>query len=115
MTQPNVEATLTVRYLETGPVVETRARAIAAGSPIPRGKLLVLRVPILPPGTSEARTRTGIETLIVDDDGTPFGGLCWTDRLETEKPIHLIGFEAGASVAGSLEHPRRDRIHATFI
>lgn len=71
MTLPNLQVSLCVRRLEGGPVIETRARAIGAGCPIPEGKVLVVRTPILPPNATEARIRAGVTMQLVDDGEVP--------------------------------------------
>ena len=62
--------TLRIRYTNGRPFIETRARSL--GKPaelIPRGKVLVVRTPVLPPGASEEAVRRGTRMLI-EDDGT---------------------------------------------
>ena len=50
------------------PYIESRLRAVddAEDGPIPKGKILFLRMPLLTPGTSEAET----ESELIDDDGS---------------------------------------------
>jgi preprotein translocase subunit SecA len=51
------------------PYIETRARLIRGESAeVPRGKVMVTRMPILPPGASEEEMRAASTTEIVDDD-----------------------------------------------
>ena len=52
------------------PVIESRARPIGEGlSGLPRGKVLVLRTPILPPWASDEEIELLTERELVDDDG----------------------------------------------
>ncbi len=66
----NTESHATVRIvLQDGvPYIESRLRAVddAEDGAIPQGKILVLRMPLLTSGTSEAET----ESELIDDDGS---------------------------------------------
>jgi hypothetical protein len=54
------------------PYVESRARPVGGGGgPIPEGKILVLRTPILCVGASDAEIERLTERELVDDDGVP--------------------------------------------
>ncbi|HXV63169.1 MAG TPA: hypothetical protein VEK15_20890 [Vicinamibacteria bacterium] len=60
--QPNVSMTMTVTFHEGRPFIESRLRPLDdRNGPIPKGKMLVLRTPILPPGASEQEIRAATE------------------------------------------------------
>ena len=68
MSKGNVEMTLGITFQSGVPFIESRARAVGDGTPIPKGKILVMRTPILPPGASEEETEALTERMLVDDD-----------------------------------------------
>ena len=56
--QPNVSVTMTVTFRDGRPVIESRLQPLGdCRGPIPKGKVLVLRTPILPPGASDEQVR----------------------------------------------------------
>lgn len=62
MTQPNVSVTMSVTFRDGRPVIESRFRPIGnCPTPIPKGKVLVLRTPIFPPGASDEQIRAATE------------------------------------------------------
>lgn len=70
MTKPNFETTLSIAFHEGEPFIESRARPVGSGNAlIPKGKMLVMRTPIFPPGTDDEAIRAATVTEIVDDDG----------------------------------------------
>lgn len=69
MDESKVEMSLGVTLHNGKPVIEMRARALEDGGPIPKGKILVSRTPILPPGASEEEIEAATEETLVDDDG----------------------------------------------
>ncbi len=68
MTKTESHATVRIVLQDGEPYIESRLRAVddAEDGPIPKGKILVLRTPLLTPGTSEAET----ESELIDDDGS---------------------------------------------
>ena len=71
MTKPESHATVRIVLHEGEPYIESvlRLRAIDADAedgPIPKGKILVLRTPLLTPGSGEDDT----ESELIDDDGS---------------------------------------------
>lgn len=70
MDKPNVEITMGVTFHRGKPFIESRARAVeGAQGPLPKGKILVVRTPILPSGASDADIQALTERELVDDDG----------------------------------------------
>jgi SEC-C motif len=69
MDEANVELAVGVTIHKGRPVIESRARALGAEGPIPEGKILVMRTPILPPGASEDDIEALTERELIDDDG----------------------------------------------
>ena len=68
MTKTESHATVRIVLQDGEPYIESRLRAVddAEDGPIRKGKILVLRTPLLTPGTSEAET----ESELIDDDGS---------------------------------------------
>lgn len=69
MTKPESHATMRIVFHKGEPYIESRLRAIDADAedgPIPKGKILVLRTPLLTPGSGEDDT----ESELIDDDGS---------------------------------------------
>jgi len=68
MTKTESHATVRIVLQDGEPYIESRLRAVddAEDGPIPKGKILVLRTPLLMPGSSEAET----ESELIDDDGS---------------------------------------------
>lgn len=69
MDDKRVEMSLGVTVHEGSPVIEMRARPLGDGGPIPKGKILVSRTPILPPGASEEEIAASTREELIDDDG----------------------------------------------
>jgi SEC-C motif len=69
MEDGNVEISVCVTFHKGQPFIESRARAVGNDAPLPEGKILVLRTPILPPGTSLDAIEALTERELVDDDG----------------------------------------------
>ena len=64
-----VEVSLRVTLHRGAPFVESRARLLGDGEgPIPWGKVLVTRTPILPPGASDEEVKARTERELLDDD-----------------------------------------------
>ena len=69
MAKPESHATVRIVLHKGEPYIESRLRAIDADAedgPIPKGKILVLRTPLLTPGSGEDDT----ESELIDDDGS---------------------------------------------
>lgn len=66
----NLQMTTRVTFEDGAPFIETRVAPLAGvPGPIPAGKVLIVRTPILPPGASEAEVRERMEERLIDDDG----------------------------------------------
>lgn len=65
----NVEITMGITIHKGQPFIESRARAVGREAPLPQGKMLVVRTPILPPGASREDIEALTEQELVDDDG----------------------------------------------
>ena len=71
MEKPMLDAVLKMDFDEETktPYIVTRARVIRGEHPeLPPGKVMVTRMPILPPGASDAEIEEATTTEIVDDD-----------------------------------------------
>ncbi len=69
MAKPESHATVRIVLHKGEPYIESRLRAIDADAedgPIPKGKILILRTPLLTPGSGEDDT----ERELIDDDGS---------------------------------------------
>lgn len=64
-----VEMSVRVMNREGVDYVESRARGVGARSPIPKGKVLVSRTPVLPPGATDEEILALTEEELIDDDG----------------------------------------------
>lgn len=63
-----VEMSIRVTTRDGVDYVESRARGVGRRSPIPKGKVLVSRTPVLPPGASEEEILALSEEELIDDD-----------------------------------------------
>lgn len=68
MANTDSHASVRTIWRDGQPYIESRLRAVddAADGPIPKGKILVLRTPLLTPAANEDET----ESELIDDDGT---------------------------------------------
>ena len=87
----NTDSHATVRIvLQDGePYIESRLRPVddAADGPIPKGKILVVRKPLLRPGASEDETSE-----LVDDDGSDevFCPECAAAGQDPDEVLHMM-------------------------
>jgi hypothetical protein len=71
MKKPSVHLTTRVTVDKNKPFIESRVFPFGeAGGPIPKGKILVIRMPILPPGASDEEIKAQMEQRLIDDDGS---------------------------------------------
>ena len=104
MANPESHATVRLAWHHGRPVIESRLRAIAdtADGPIPRGKILVVRTPLLSPGAGEPET----ESELVDDDGSDevFCPECAAEGHDPDEVLQLL-----QSAASFGERPKSGR------
>ena len=79
------------------PVIEVRVRALSGGGTIPEGKVVVSRMPILPPGAEAEDYRAATETEIIEDGGLCFAGLRAGDGAERQKRLRGVKCRAWSS------------------
>lgn len=93
MTKPNTHGTVRVVLHRGEPVIEARFRAIGEDAdgpdgPIPKGKILIMRTPLLTPGCAE----DDIEQELIDDDGAA-EAFCPECAAEGLDPHEMSRFE----------------------
>jgi hypothetical protein len=104
MNKPNVHVTFGVNFDGETPYIESTARVIEGElDELPKGKIMVTRTPILPPGASEEDHRKATTTEILDAEHSddPFHceeckklGLspyAWVDNLQPWPPSRKVG------------------------
>ena len=71
MKKPSVHLTTRITLDKDKSFIESRVSPFGASEgPIPNGKVLVIRMPILPPGASDDEIKAKTEQKLVDDDGS---------------------------------------------
>ena len=90
MANTDSHASVRTIWRDGQPYIESRLRAVddAADGPIPKGKILVLRTPLLTPGANEDET----ESELIDDDGSDevFCPECAAAGHDPDEWLHLV-------------------------